>query len=400
MTSFTIRRLRCSLYFAAGGIGIGAWAASLPLVSQSVGLDKGQLGIILLCFALGAIILMVSIGRFLDRMQTPTTLSFAGSVVFGLSVACVPFLTTPVLLGLTVVVAGAGFGMLDVSMNTEASALEISSKRHLMSSFHAVFSLGNILGAFLVGMLVQHGGGVVECLGAAGTIVVAVSVCGRVVSSFAKIPVLEHHQALASKEENAFSRSQRILIVVLGAVAFFALLAEGGMMDWTSVYMVSDLGASESVGAYAFAIFAAAMTIGRLLGDAATKRFGHISILTGGSLICATSIAVILAFQNANITLVALGLCGLGVSNMVPAVFASAGLAGGQSAGRAMSIVTTMGYSGLLLGPAFLGFLAEATSLSFSFGAITLAFLIISLSTLVLRGLYRAQSELSPRAIS
>ena len=377
MTSFLLRRLRCSLFFAAGGIGIGAWAASLPLVSQAMSLDKGQLGMILLCFALGAIVLMVSIGRLLDRMANPTVLSFFGSTVFGLSLAVVPVVDGAIALGVAVFVAGAGFGALDVSMNTEASAVEIASRRHLMSSFHALFSIGNILGAFLVGGIVQYGGGVVECLGAAGALVVAASLGGRLVSSAVKAPPAGERPAARPATPSAFTRSQKILIAVLGTIAFFALLAEGGMLDWISVYMVGTLGASESVGAYAFAVFAAAMAVGRLLGDAVTRRIGHVNILKAGGLACAASITALLATDNVGLTLVALAFCGFGVSNMVPAVFASAGIVGGHSAGRAMSVVTTMGYSGLLLGPALLGFIAQATSLSVSFGVISLAFLLI-----------------------
>jgi MFS family permease len=147
---------------------------------------------------------------------------------------------------------------------------------------------------------------------------------------------------------------------------------------------VDILHASESQGAYAFATFAAAMAIGRLCGDFATKRIGYANLLKYGGIVCALSILAMLLANSATITLVLLAFCGLGVANMIPAVFASAGHVGAHAAGRAMAIVTTMGYSGFLLGPALLGFVAQISSLSVSLVLIMLAFAIITAITLYL----------------
>lgn len=143
-----------------------------------------------------------------------------------------------------------------------------------------------------------------------------------------------------------------------------------------------------------FAIFAAAMAVGRLVGDAVTRRMGHVLVIRAGGLTCAASIAILLFAGNVVLSFAALALCGFGVANMVPAVFASAGRVGGRAAGRAISIVSTMGYSGLLLGPAVLGFLAQATSLVVSFILILLAFLVIACATVQLdRYLKRYQPD-------
>ena len=156
-------------------------------------------------------------------------------------------------------------------------------------------------------------------------------------------------------------------------------------MDWTAVYMVNSLGASASVGAYSFAVFTAAMAIGRLCGDLATKRIGHIRLLKIGGSVCGASLLVMLVTRNVPVTLVALAVCGLGVANIIPAVFASAGNVGGRAAGRAMSIVTTMGYTGLLVGPAVLGFVAQISNLTVSLGLVMLAFAAISAGSLALK---------------
>ncbi|WP_337182878.1 MFS transporter [Shinella sp.] len=387
-------RLHCNVFFLAAGLGIGAWASSLPLLAAGVGLNKGELGLILLCFALGAIALMINVGRYIDRVIGNQALSLCGSVVFGAVFLVIPFMGNPIALGGCVLLAGAAFGTLDVAMNTQASQIERETGRHLMSSFHAVFSIGNLAGALLVGQLIGYGGDLRACLGAAGALVMGLAVAARLIATNAA------HAAPAAGDGTpaahaALDASQRALIVLLGTVAFLAFLAEGGLMDWTAIYMTDILGASRSHGAYAFAVFAAAMAGGRLVGDGVTRRVGHVRLVRAGGLVCALSVAILLVTDSAAVSLVALALCGFGVANMVPAVFASAGHVGGQAAGRAISIVTTMGYSGLLLGPALLGFLAQATSLVVSFVVIMLAFLLIVAVTIQLdRSLRR---RLAPR---
>lgn len=378
------KRLRSSLFFLAAGVGIGAWASSLPLLSAKMDLDKGELGTLLLCFALGAIVLMVNSGRYLDRSKNIHCVSLVASIIFGIAVAIIPFIGNVWLLGAVVFLAGAAFGTLDVSMNTEASAIERATRRHLMSSFHAMFSIGNIIGAFFVGKAVAYGGTLLECLGGAGIVVLLTAFSTMLIGEAVDTKASSTNSAPTTGQGGPFSPSQRRLIFMFGAIGFLAFLAEGGLLDWTAIYMVDILHASESQGAYAFATFAAAMAIGRLCGDFATKQIGHANLLKYGGIVCALSILSMLLTNSTTITLVVLALCGLGVANMIPAVFASAGHIGAHAAGRAMAIVTTMGYSGLLLGPAMLGFVAQSSSLTVSFGLIILAFAVISAGTLYL----------------
>ncbi|TIX39281.1 MAG: MFS transporter, partial [Mesorhizobium sp.] len=155
--------------------------------------------------------------------------------------------------------------------------------------------------------------------------------------------------------------------------------------DWSAVYIVTIFGAAESTGAYGFAIFATTMAIGRLTGDWMTSKTGPTTLLLVSTMVCAVSVLVFIVASNLVIVFCALAASGFGVANIVPAVFAAAGRAGGAAAGQAMSIVTTMGYAGLLLGPALLGFIAQASSLAASFGLVCVAFLLIAVATRILR---------------
>ncbi|SCW89036.1 Fucose permease [Rhizobium mongolense subsp. loessense] len=345
-------------------------------------LEKGTLGLVLLCFALGAIVLMTNFRR-LSQQCSCHALCLFGSVGFGIALVSVPHVANVYLLALIVFMAGAGFGTLDVSMNTEASLLERQIGHHIMSSFHAVFSIGNLAGAFVVGQLLNFGAALAVCLGVTGAIVMVLSVAAY----FGVQGYNQDTTPIGARTISADRIEGRVYLYFLGAISFLALFAEGGMMDWSAIYIVGTLHGTESTGAYGFAAFAATMTIGRLVGDAITNRVGPTNVLRFGAIICAVSVAALLSIDSISIALIALGGCGFGVANIVPAVFAAAGRAGGSAAANAMSIVTTMGYSGLLLGPAVLGLVAQMSTLSVSMSLLVLAFSAIVVSTYYLRDL-------------
>ncbi|TPK62441.1 MFS transporter [Mesorhizobium sp. B2-4-15] len=375
-------RFNCSLFFVAAGIGIGSWAACLPVLSAHNRLEKGELGLVLLCFALGAIATMMNVGRLTTRYSC-STLSLCGSLTFGTALLVVPHVSGPGWLAFAVLVAGAGFGTLDVSMNTEASAIERRAGRHLMSSFHAVFSFGNLAGALAVGQILSHGGALEICLAATGLTVAALAITASLGASRAAERDDPLQTGLTSG--NALERTQKVYIVLLGMIAFLALLGEGGMMDWSAIYIVTAFGKTDSIGAYGFAVLASTMALGRLFGDAIAARIGSTRLMLSCALACAASVGLLIVASNLGLVFLSLATCGLGVANIVPAVFAAAGRAGGAAAGRAMSIVTTMGYAGLLVGPALLGFVAQLSSLAVSFGLIAVAFALIAVSTRSLR---------------
>ncbi|RWD31022.1 MAG: MFS transporter [Mesorhizobium sp.] len=381
-------RLACSLFFLGGGVGIGAWAASLPVLAAQNDLDKGQLGLVLLCFALGAILMMVNVGHLTKRYDC-NTISLCAALVFATALSVVPHVASAPFLAAAVFAAGAGFGTLDVSMNTDASELERRVNRHFMSSLHGAFSVGNLAGAFLVGHILANGGALAICMTAAAAVVACLATIAMLGSRNGITP----EQRVQSREarRGKLDPALRPHLLLLGAIAFLSLLAEGGMMDWSAVYIVTVFVAADSVGAYGFAVFASTMAIGRLTGDWITARTGPTTLLAVSALTCAAAVLLLIAAPNLTIVFCALAISGLGVANIVPAVFAAAGRAGGAAAGQAMSIVTTMGYAGLLLGPAVLGFIAQASSLAASFGLVCAAFLLIAVGT-------RAMRKTTPKA--
>lgn len=375
-------RLAFNLFFFAAGIGLGAWAACLPVLAAQNGLDKGQLGLVLLCFALGAILLMVNVGHMTARFDSGS-ISFVGAIVFSAALMTVPHVEGRYWLALTVFVAGASCGTLDVAMNTGASALERQLGRYIMSSFHGVFSVGNLAGAFLVGQLLWQGGSLAVCLGATGVVVACLA---TIAALGARSGAAQRRPArTAAGKPLKLDPAVRPKLYLLGVIAFLALLAEGGVMDWSAVYIVTVFSAADSIGAYGYAVFASTMALGRFTGDWIAAKVGSTQLLLGCALLCTASITLLIMAPNLTLVFVALALAGLGVANIVPALFAEAGRAGGPAVGRAMSIVTSMGYAGLLLGPALLGFVAQALSLSASFGLVALAFLLVGAGSRIIK---------------
>jgi fucose permease len=364
-------------FFLAAGIGIEAWAACLPAISIRQRLSNGETGLVLLCFATGAIFMMRKVGRLILTLGT-ANICAAGAGLFGAALIVIPYAGSTVMLAFLVAVAGAAFGALDVAMNTEASFLERKLRTPIMASFHAIFSLGSLAGAGLVGWLLHGGGGVVQCLSAAGTCVIAFAALGRLASR----PHQEAgHATPAVKSSNSIEPKDRRLLRLLAVLAFLSLFAEGALCDWIAIYLVDTIGSSESTGAFGFALFAGMMAVGRGFGDAFTRWLDAARTLTYGAFAVAVALGFALCVTNIPLIFIALAVSGLGIANVVPTIFSAAGRFGGQAAGVAISRVATMGYAGLLAGPPFIGFVAQATSLT-----IGLTFAVIALVVVAFNG--------------
>lgn len=373
-------RLSVSLSFLAGGIGVGGWAASLPAVTEHFALNERLTGIVLLCFALGAILAMVNVGRLVPVFGA-SALCLVAASLFGCMLIAVSFVPNAWMLAAAIAVAGAGFGTLDVAMNTEASELERQRARPIMSSFHALFSLGNLVGAGVCGQILRSGAGYEICLVASGAVVIAVAVVARLRSGAGR---MRREAAGPARRPIRLDAQQNRLLLIFGGFAFIAFMAEGAIMDWTALYLVQATGAPESTAAFAFGVFAGSMAVGRLLGDVANRRFGAMRLQQAGAACVALAFAAVLADLGTAATFVALGFCGLGIANVAPVIFSTAGRVGGAAAGIAMARVTTFGYSGLLVGPAFIGFLAHLSTLALSLCTVIVGMGIIALGAVFL----------------
>jgi fucose permease len=354
-------RLATATLFFANGCGLGSWVPHIPEVKIWHGLSEGALGLALLVIAAGAVAALPVAGALTARFGSrPVS---RGAALWFCAVLPLPLLAADMALLLTsFILLGIGSGALDVAMNAHAVLIEERYGRPIMSSFHGLFSLGGLVGAALAGGAMEVGMRPAEHL-ATTAAVLAVTVllawrgllptppAGDVGPLFA----LPHGQ-----------------LVVLGAVALIALMAEGAMGDWSAIYIRMDLGAAASTAAYGFAAFSLTMAIGRLTGDRLVARLGAVAVLAGGALIGAGALGAAVIAAHPMAAVIGFAGAGLGLSNIIPIVFGAAGRLPGLAPGIGIAAVSTTGYFGFLAGPPLIGLVAEVSSLPIGLGAVAL----------------------------
>lgn len=354
------------LSFLSAGFGIGVWATNLPVLAQRAGLGEAQLGLMLLCFAAGAILAMMRASVLLRRAGAGTV-SAVSAGLFGVCMALVGQISGFRSAAGVAFLCGLTFGTLDVAMNKATATLELRKGRPIMASFHALFSAGTLLAAIVYAQFLSFGLSMTTSLGVAGLLIVLTATTAGVLgrgSDWTDPPVASHGTAAPP------APGRRVLI--LGVMAAVAFMAEGALMDWGPYYMVHMLGTAESTGAYGYACFAGMMTLGRLVGDRAKRMIGAVPLFAASALLVAASLAAIVLMPWVPVAMIAMGCAGLGIANMVPLVFSSAGQIGAADGGRAMSTVIGMGYGAILVAPAGIGLIAQNSSLRISLGLVVL----------------------------
>ena len=357
-------RLAVAVTFVALGVGGGSWATRIPAVQHRIGLSAAELGVALFGLGFGSLLSMPLTGVLIARRGSRPVLRGA-ALLFAVSIALPPLAWNLPTLWLALTLFGAASGALDVAMNSHGVAVEHVYGRPILSSFHAAFSAGALLGAAL--------GALAAGLGIDARVHLA-AIAGLVL-----ITALASGRALLPADEDRGAAGQRLTLriprqlVVVGIVAFLCLLAEGAASDWSAVYLAGPLGSSPDVAAAGFAGFAAAMMLARMAGDRLATALGEVALVRAGALLGAGGMAVGLVAGNAPTAIVAFACLGAGLAGIVPVVFRAAATHPDVPAGIGLAAVSTAGYTGFLLGPPVIGAAASVTSLPRALGLIVLA---------------------------
>lgn len=373
-----VRRARraISTIFLLNGAGIGAWAVHVPTVQARAGFDTATLGLLLLTIAGGAMAAMPLCGALIARHGS-RRLTLASGLLFPLMMAALIAAPTPALLFVLAFCFGAANGTLDVAMNANATDVEKARGVPTMSSFHGFFSLGGLFGAALGGLMLKLGVGNGE--GAALlalAIVLALLLVARSVLYVAPLPG-EHGPGL---------RLPRGPALYLGLLALLCMAVEGALVDWSALVLREQTGASAAQAALGFSLFSITMAACRFAGDGLVLRFGARGVMVTGGL--AMAAGVLLAVSTGNYVAAALGfgLVGLGAANVVPVIFTAAARTPGMAPGVGLATAATVGYSGLLLGPPVIGWIAAHAGLAVGVGSLALAGVVIAASANIVRG--------------
>jgi MFS family permease len=364
-------RLAVLAVFFVNGVVIGSWVVRIPAIKERLGLGDGLLGVALLGAAVGALVAMPLVGALVSRFGSRR---IVGTTALALSVSLLMPALAPSLLLLVpaVVVLGAAYGGLDVAMNAQAVAVEGGYGRPIMSSFHAAWSFGGLAGAALGGLLASRGVAPLPHFA-------AVAILAAIVFVVAYGSLLPSHADASDEGTPAFARPTRALLG-LGIISFCVLLGEGAMGDWSAVYLDDTLSTGPGFAAAGYAAFSLSMAFGRLFGDKLTELLGPTTLVRSCALIAAVGLGVALAAAQPLVALAGFACAGSGFSIIFPTALSAAGRAAGRTGGPtgpALAAVTTAAYTGFLVGPPFIGFLAELTGLGYAL------YLVVTLSAAV-----------------
>jgi MFS family permease len=336
--------------FLANGVGVGAWAACIPALKARLALSDGALGFVLFAFAVGAVLLMQLAAR-LTRRLGPAKATRAAALLFGVALLLPAFAPDFATLVVAAFAMGAANGLLDVTMNGYASGVERRWGAAIMSSFHAAWSAGGLVGAALGGALLAFGAA--WTLAGAAAVVVALA---ALVWTW-----LEDGEALSSPTAAHVAPPVGAL-APLCVAALLCMSCEGAMGDWVGVYLMETAHTPQATAPIGFAAFSATMVVGRLLGDNAVRAWGGARVVRWGATLAAAGLALAVVDPRLGPATLGFALVGAGLSNVVPTLFsAAAGRTPVPAAGVAM--VATAGYAGLLSGPIVIGAIAQGASL-------------------------------------
>ncbi|NUR60725.1 MAG: MFS transporter [Catenulispora sp.] len=384
------RRVACSLLFLCYGTVLGTWTSRIPAVRHGLGLSDTALSAALMAFAAGAVVGMQLAGGLVDRHGSRR-------IMIPVAVADALLLIPPAfapdlgVLMLCLFCFGAIHGTLNVAMNAYAVEVQQDAGRPIMSSFHAVYSIGGFAGAAIGGLSARGG------LGPGATFAAVCAMACAVIAWAARLaPVTVTNKATGTAAEAAASpqersdigNPERVLIpgtFFLGVLAFCCLVGEGAAADWSAVYLRDDLGATAGFAALAYAAFSIAMTAGRLVGDRLTAALGPVRLVRGCGLVACLGLGAGLLADTPIAGVLGFGFLGAGVSCIAPQVFSAAGIRNPQRAGQAIARVASVGFLGFVVGPVLIGALSGLVGLPWALAVPVVLVLFVAVTATALR---------------
>ena len=360
-----------SAIFFVNGIVMASWVSRIPTITDKLNLSNAATGTALMAIAVGSLFAFQVVGRLLVR-RSSATVTFAFAVLL---VAALPFAALApsiYLLIAALLVLGFGTGGMDVAMNSQGVEVENAVETNIMSSLHGFYSLGAFVGAGL-----GAAAAALDLPPWAHFVIIAVFGLATILSTrhwmVPDAPEAKHQH----DEAPVFAFPPRALWL-LGLVAFSAAVCEGAIADWSGLYLKNELGTSAGFAALGFASFQLAMLIGRFAGDGMVRRFGPVQIVRRGGLIASIGVAAALLIGLPVPTLLGFMAAGIGLATAYPLAMSAAGNYKFLPRGQSVASVATVGYTGFLVGPPVLGWVAHVTSLTWTIGVVSVLCLLVA----------------------
>lgn len=369
--NYTILRRAILLIFLVCGLGLSTWAPMVPFTKDRLGLNEGELGILLLFLGAGAIVMMPITG-FLIQKYGSRKVILGGGIVLPLLLPLLLILVHPVAMGAALFLFGASLGAVDVAMNEQAIRIQRLYGKHIMSSFHGFFSVGGLFGALGLGALIKTG---LSPMTAATLIA-----CLLLIIVLSQYRHLLPYAAPEKEEEKTPFKWPKAPVIYLGLMCFIVFLSEGAILDWGGIFLQFHRGFDIAWSGTGYAVFSVAMAVMRLSGDRLVNKISPDKVVIYGSLLAAAGLFIAVFISWSGATLFGFILVGLGAANIVPIFFSAAGNMPHTPVHIALPTITTIGYAGQLAGPALLGFIAYLISLPVAIAFVGVLLIIVAFS--------------------
>ena len=358
--------------FLAMGAFWGAWHALVPDVKRAVGADDGELGAALLFVALGAVPAMVAGGRLVDRFRR--ALVPIGVLAFGVCAVLPALARTPVELGAALFALGLASGLMDVAMNARVGTIEAATGVRAMHLAHGLFAVVYLGAALATGLARDEGLGPLPVLLVVGLACGALALLARVLGE----PDGSMTEAGDAMQEGQGGRVFTVPVVLLGLVAFAAFLAENGWQSWSALFLERTFGADPALGAMGPAAVGLALAVGRFAGQAIAARVEDRLLIAGATLTAIAGGTAVALAPGPNVVLAGLFVAAAGVSVIAPSALSLAGrMASPSQRGAAVATVGVIAYTGFFVGPALIGFVADAEGLRTALGSIVVVLALV-----------------------
>lgn len=354
--------------FLIAGLGLSAWAPLVPYVRARIPMSDATFGMLLLSIGIGSLCCMPLSAFFTDRFGIRRT-AVASILILATALCGLAVANQLWLMALLLFCFGGSIGVLDIVLNVQGLMVENRANPSMMSGFHGMFSLGTIVGSLLVTLLLMAGLSPVL----SPLLVVA---CLLLLGAWAMPGFL----AKRTRSDSLGIRWPNSFILLVGLMCFIVYLAEGAILDWSALFLIEYRNIQPSSGGLGYASFALMITVGRFMGDHLTRMLGRVRMMVFGGLLAAGGITLGLLTSHWSLTLLGYGLCGLGCANVSPLLISSLNRQSHMPPHIAVTVATTIGFAGVLAGPAMVGLVAHYSSLAHAFALLAVGLLLVAIA--------------------
>ncbi len=348
-----LARLATNALFFLSGVSFSSWASRIPDVKEKLALGDAALGSVLFAMPIGSLSALPVAGIVINYYGS-RRITVLAAIIYLFSMPFLGLANSPWQLAIALFAFGFGGDLLNISMNVQAVNVEKIIKKTIMSSFHAVFSVGFMIGAALGGVIASQQISTFAHLTTVGILDIVVAL---LVYQFLIVQDLKSDEA-----QPLFAMPDKSLML-LGIICFCGMLCEGAMADWSVLYYKQVLNNPKGYATAGFTAFSITMVIGRIIGDKTVAFWGLRKTLLFNCILVVIGMSLALVLPLPWLIIVGFGITGLGLSTIVPLIYSEAGHSKTMSAGVALAAISTVGILGFMIGPVMIGYIAEFTSL-------------------------------------